>query len=388
MIWPDRMNWPDRMDWLTRLFDTSPFPPRWSCGEWPESLGWTHIAADSAIFVVFLAIPMMLAYFVRQRRDLPFPWVLILFAAFILVCGIGHLIEAIIFYRPIYAFAGMWKVVIAVVSWVTFFALIPAIPKLLALRSPTELEGEIGRREVAENELRQANQELEGFARVASHDLKAPIRAIAMTTQFLREDIDDRDAVAQHLDALDRRARRMENLVRGLLDVARAGEVIGKVERVDVCATIRDVLDSLGEDHAERVSVHCDAPPLTTYRLGLEQVLMNLISNGLKHSKRDRSVVEVHAHRDPDDPEFILVRIEDDGPGIEPEYRERIFGMFETLESRDAFESTGIGLTVVKKLTKAVGARIQVVDGELGGAAFHLRWPIGIPTSGNARGVG
>ena len=100
------------LDFITRLFDTQGFPPRWSCGAgWQEepSLGWLHIVSDLAIFGAYTAIPIVIAYFVLRRRDLPFPSVFWLFVVFIFACGTTHLIGAIIFWKPIYRVDGLVK---------------------------------------------------------------------------------------------------------------------------------------------------------------------------------------------------------------------------------------------------------------------------------------
>lgn len=363
------------MSWFSQLFDTSSFPARWNCGSWSPWLGWTHIVSDAAIFAAYLAIPVVLLYFARRRKDLPYPWIVWMFAAFILSCGTGHLIESIIFYEPIYRFAGLWKLLTAAVSWITVIGLIPVIPKLLSLRSPRELQAEIDQREVVQERLERKNDELDQFAYVASHDLKAPIRAIGMSAQFIREDLEDREAILGHIETIERRARRMESLVSGLLEVARAGQVVGDLERFTIADLFADVRDSIGIEESRRIEVECEPLEMVTYRLGLDQVLTNLVVNGLTHSKSDTSKVRVTARRSASRTGFVEFVVEDDGPGVAPQYRDRVFGIFQTLEARDVFESTGVGLTIVKKLVDAVGGEIRVDDSELGGAAFHLLWP-------------
>lgn len=143
------------------LFDTSGFPPRWTCGWWSDELGWLHILSDLGVWAAYLAIPCVLGYFILRRKDLPFRKIFLLFGAFILACGTTHLMEAIIFWHPVYRLAGVIKLATAVVSWATVIALIPTVPKVLAMRSPEELEREIAAREKAEGELQRANDELE-----------------------------------------------------------------------------------------------------------------------------------------------------------------------------------------------------------------------------------
>lgn len=121
------------MSFIDFLFDISSWPARWSCGHWTASLGWVHILSDLAIFLAYLSIPAVLIYWCLKRRDIPFNHLLILFALFIIFCGSGHLVEALIFWYPIYRFDGLVKFSTAIISWATVLALLPVIPKVLDL---------------------------------------------------------------------------------------------------------------------------------------------------------------------------------------------------------------------------------------------------------------
>ncbi len=152
------------MGLLWKLFDTSGFPRRWDCGQaWRAEpwLGHLHIVSDLSIWAAYLAIPCVLGYFVLRRKDLPFRSIFLLFGAFIVACGTTHLMEALIFGWPAYRLAGLVKLVTAVVSWATVLALVPVVPRVLALRSPEELEREIAARKHAEEALQSANAALE-----------------------------------------------------------------------------------------------------------------------------------------------------------------------------------------------------------------------------------
>lgn len=131
---------------LEHLFSTSDFPARWHCGYWTPFHGWLHILSDLAVFGAYLAIPIVLLFFVRKRPDMPFPRVFYLFGAFIIACGVTHLNEAVIFWYPIYRVAGLVKLTTGIVSWLTVLALIRVLPEALALRTPAELEREVERR--------------------------------------------------------------------------------------------------------------------------------------------------------------------------------------------------------------------------------------------------
>ncbi len=150
------------MDFLSNLFDTSDFPPRWHCGSWTLGHGWLHILSDLGVWSAYLAIPCVLGYFVLRRKDVPFPTIFWLFVTFILACGTTHLMEAVIFWWPAYRLAGVIKLFTAVVSWVTVIALVPTVPRALAMRSPKELEQEIAERTRAEAQLRASEERFRG----------------------------------------------------------------------------------------------------------------------------------------------------------------------------------------------------------------------------------
>ena len=146
------------MNFFTELFDTSDFPRRWDCGSWTPGLGWLHILSDLGVWSAYLAIPCILVYFVLRKKDIPFRAIFWLFGAFILACGTTHLMEAIIFWWPAYRLAGLIKLFTAIVSWATVIALVPLVPRALAMRSPEELEQEIAERMRAEEALRGSEQ--------------------------------------------------------------------------------------------------------------------------------------------------------------------------------------------------------------------------------------
>jgi PAS domain S-box-containing protein len=137
------------ISFFLNLFDTSGFPARWNCGQWSAGHGWLHIISDIAIFGAYAAIPLALAYFARQRKDVPFTPVLWLFVAFIASCGLTHLIEAMIFWHPWYRFSGLMKAVTAVVSWMTVIALLKVLPSALALPGLAKLNHQLSE-EIAE----------------------------------------------------------------------------------------------------------------------------------------------------------------------------------------------------------------------------------------------
>ena len=147
---------------FAELFDTSDFPARWHCGNWSDLHGWLHISSDVAIFAAYAAIPFTLVYFLKKRTDIPFPPVFWLFAAFIAACGLGHLLDATIFWHPWYRLAGAVKVLTALASWMTVVALIKVTPQAITLpglaRVNERLAQEVSDRKEAEIALRASEE--------------------------------------------------------------------------------------------------------------------------------------------------------------------------------------------------------------------------------------
>lgn len=153
---------------FSNLLNTEGFPPRWNCGTgWTTGHGWLHIISDFAIFGAYFAIPMVLAYFILARKDIPFPPILWLFVAFIAMCGVGHLVEGTIFWTPWYRLSGLLKALTAIVSWITVVALIRIVPTALNLPGlavvNAELEREVLERKTAEEKLQRSYDELQEF---------------------------------------------------------------------------------------------------------------------------------------------------------------------------------------------------------------------------------
>ncbi len=145
----------DVKDFFTKLFDSSEFPPRWLCGKgWTEFHGWLYIISDLLIWSAYFAIPVIILIYLNKRKEVRFPRVYFLFAAFILSCGITHLIDAIIFWKPIYRVSAIFLFITGILSWLTVFNLVKLIPVALSLKRPEVLEAEVESRKRAEEELK------------------------------------------------------------------------------------------------------------------------------------------------------------------------------------------------------------------------------------------
>jgi signal transduction histidine kinase len=222
-------------------------------------------------------------------------------------------------------------------------------------------------------ELKKKNKELDEFAYVVSHDLKAPLRGIDNITKWLEEDHEKEltSDVKKSLDLIKGRTKRLENMINGLLDYARIGKIKRGFEKVAIDEMIHELVELLVPPNFT-VNILTKMPVLITDKLHIEQVFSNLISNAVKYNNKTVGRIDISAS---DWGEFYEFVIKDDGIGIQSEYHEKIFTIFQTLQERDAFESTGVGLAIVKKILEDHKANIKVESALGKGTAFIFTWP-------------
>ncbi|NIZ13826.1 ATP-binding protein [Phaeobacter sp. HF9A] len=222
--------------------------------------------------------------------------------------------------------------------------------------------------------LQKSNAELDQFAYVASHDLKAPLRVINNAVAWLEEDLAPHltEDTKESMELLRSRASRMERLLNDLLEHSR----IGRIEEPEIGISGHEMADELRSllEIPEGITVSFSEKflELEVKKLPLQTILVNLISNGIKHHDRQNGAIIVDA-RDADQGNIFSVT--DDGPGIQKIYHDRIFEIFQTLKSRDQLESSGMGLAFVKKHIDICGGRIRVISDGQRGSTFEFYWP-------------
>jgi PAS domain S-box-containing protein len=224
-------------------------------------------------------------------------------------------------------------------------------------------------------QLQAVNKELEQFAYAASHDLKAPLRAIYNASQWLEEDL------AEHLTADTRetmqllrgRVQRMGKLLDDLLDYARIGREPDNHpgESVSGDVLINDVLALLPTGHFTIAVSPCFCA-IRLSRMPLQQILSNLIGNAIKHHNKPQGRIEVTVNEAGESYEFV---VHDDGPGIPGQYHEQIFKLFRTLRPRDQVEGSGMGLAMARKTVESFGGELRVESAEGQGCTFRFTWP-------------
>ncbi|WP_036482705.1 ATP-binding protein [Myxosarcina sp. GI1] len=518
------------------------FMPHGMCYLWKPGLVGLHLISNGIIAVSYFSIPIVLVYILRQRTDIPFNGIFLLFAAFILFCGTGHAFDIWTLWHPNYWISGWIRLLTAFVSLATAIALTAKISQILDLPSPTQVNNinqqlqekinklnqqqaiihqqeqflrsiynnvreaifvvdvaadgifryrgfnsaakrltgvdnvenktplqilpaeaaatvekrykkcvtsktsisyeeclpfqncntwwlttlnpvedetknisriigtslNITERKEAEQALAKLNEELEArvrqrtaqlehtnslllattatlekrnqeldrFAYVTSHDLKAPLRAIAQLSEWIEEDLGDKldDDIRHNMTLLRSRVCRLNNLIEGLLQYSRIGRIKSKPESVDVAKMLIEIIDSLDAPDNFQIQIQDNMPTFVTESIPLQQVFQNLISNAIEHSDRDKVKIAVSVRELVDCYEFAIA---DNGRGIDPKYHDRIFTIFQTLKARDIKESTGIGLAIVKKAVEDRGGKIEV-ESQVGvGTTFRFTWKKG-----------
>lgn len=210
-----------------------------------------------------------------------------------------------------------------------------------------------------EQELNRSNAELEQFAYVASHDLKAPLRGIENLTNWIAEDAGDDPPgeMTENLALLQSRVRRMDRLLEDLLSYSRANRMDNRLETVDLSQLIEDIVELSGKPEGTKVEISNECPTLVTAPNPLRRVLANLVENAVKHMDGERLHIAISVR---DDGEFLRFSLRDNGPGIPRKFHQRVFGMFQTLKSRDKIDGSGIGLSLVKKIVEWQGGQVSI----------------------------
>jgi PAS domain S-box-containing protein len=243
--------------------------------------------------------------------------------------------------------------------------------------TPTRLLGmvvDFTARKQMETALAERNQELDSFVYIVSHDLKAPLRAISNLSVWIEEDLGTElpAEIQQQMAQLRDRMQRMEAMIDGLLQYARVGRTDVKIQLVSVAELLAEILDSLAPPSTFKIVIAPDLPSFYTQRLLLSQVFANLIGNAFKHHDKSNGFIRISCQEQGDFYEFTLV---DDGPGIPQEQHDRVFIIFQSTNPQKNPDSTGIGLSIVKKIVEAVGGQIWL-ESELGkGTTFYFTWP-------------
>lgn len=360
---------------FSNLFETSSYPPRWECGAWSSLEGWMHIAADIGIFASYFAIPAIMLYMLKQHGKMPLKSLLMLFSAFILLCGTGHLLEAIIFYWPAYRLAGILKVATAIVSIVTAASMVRVLPEVLKLAGLISKNLELQKADLAKSE----------FLANMSHEIRTPMTAILGYAELLLESSSESERTV-YARTIRRNGEHLLAVLNDILDLSKieAGKL--EVEHIpcELPSLVRDVIE-LQSVRAEskrlslKSSISANCPRyIMADPVRLRQVLLNLVGNAIKFTEIGGVEIRldcVHAQPLGDE---LRISVVDSGIGMNDEQLSKAFTAFSQADSSTSrrFGGTGLGLAISRRLMELMGGTILIDSGDGLGSTFTVVIPI------------
>jgi signal transduction histidine kinase len=378
--------------------------PHGQCLLWDPPLLWLNVVSDSIVAIAYYSIPLLLIYFVSKRRDLPFRGIFWMFSIFILSCGTTHALDVLTIWYPAYWAAGAAKAMTAIASLVCAVALIPLVPRALAIPTRSRLE-DMNReleREVAEckrdisdrkraqaelartrDEALEASRLKSAFVANISHELRTPLNGIIGFSQLLYAghiappSAEYKQSIADILSS----ARHLLSLINDVLDLAKVetGKMEFTPEPIEPAALVEEVR-SVVRGIAAQKNIRIEAavaPQLGQLVLDcarLRQVLYNYLSNAIKFSG-DGARVAIRMR--PEGNEWFHLEVEDNGEGIRADDLAKLFIEFHQLDSsfNRRHEGTGLGLALTRQIVEAQGGRVGVTS-ELGkGSIFWAVLP-------------
>lgn len=216
------------------------------------------------------------------------------------------------------------------------------------------------------------NKELEQFAYITSHDLKTPLRGISSLASFIQEDLEanETDEVQSHLQTLQGRVKRIESLIDGIFHYSKIGEIVP--EPIDLNKMINADFKNYQSAGNVKFIIKKKLPVIVGDKIQLSQVVSNLLSNAVKYNDKEYCVVNISCI---ENSAFYEITFADNGPGISPKYHQKIFQVFQTLQDEESYDSTGIGLSIVKKIIEKHNGKIRVESNGFSGAKFIISYP-------------
>ncbi len=357
---------------LDDLFGTASFMPHGYCLLWRPDLVALHAISDGVIAICYFTIPACLWYFAKRRTDLEFRALFFLFAAFILCCGLTHLIELITLWRPIYVIQGFVKAVTALVSVAAVYALLPVIPRALTIpglsgmrQANLEMGRLIAEREtlIAERtaELTAANRELEAFASTIAHDLRSPLRSINGFSQVLVEEYGGAlDTSGQEIVNRIRLATlRMSTHIDDLLLLSRLARTPVQICEVNLSSMAEVIASGLQQRSPNRkvdlvvkdgIAARCD-------RNLMRIALSHLLKNAWKFTSREEQAKILFGCKRWRGRDVFYV--EDNGVGFDMAYATKLFHPFHRLHSPTEFSGNGMGLALVARIIARHGGQVK-----------------------------
>jgi len=228
-------------------------------------------------------------------------------------------------------------------------------------------------------ELMRTNKELQEFAYITAHDLKTPLRGIGTLAEWLSTDYADKfdEQGQKHVKLLVERAKRADKLVDSILQYSSAGHAREEQEQIDLNTVLTEIICEIDPTENIEITVENKLPVLMCKKTHIIQVFQNLLSNAIQYMDKEKGRINVGCHEENG---FWKFSVADNGPGIDQKYFKKIFKIFQTLSPTNETESTGIGLSVAKKIVKLNAGRIWVESNPGEGSTFFFTLPkSGVP---------
>jgi len=223
-------------------------------------------------------------------------------------------------------------------------------------------------------ELMRTNKELQEFAYITAHDLKTPLRGIGTLAEWLSTDYADKfdEQGQKHVKLLVERAKRADKLVDSILQYSSAGHAREEQEQIDLNTVLPEIICEIDRTENIEITVENKLPVLMCKKTHIIQVFQNLLSNAIQYMDKEKGRINVGCLEENG---FWKFSVADNGPGIDQKYFKKIFKIFQTLSPTDETESTGIGLSVAKKIVKLNAGRIWVESNPGEGSTFFFTLP-------------
>jgi C4-dicarboxylate-specific signal transduction histidine kinase len=422
-------------EFFTKLFSSWDFMPHGDCYLWKPEIVWLHAISDGVIALSYYLIPFVLIYFVRKRKDLPFHAMFVMFGVFIFACGTTHVMEVWTLWHPFYRLSGVIKAFTAVASVGTAVMLVQFVPQALALPSPTQLrtanaqlENEIKERRRVEQALHHAYDELEVRVQERTADLasaNAAVRNEIVERQHAQEACETAQSELAHVTRVNSMGELMASIAhevnqplaaivtngnacrrwlagpipnldearaavaRMVADGNRANDLIKEIRafvkksppqqtRVEINDLVRETVTlvsrELARNHvALQTDLAADLPALTADRVQLQQVLLNLVMNGIEAmsapdtQSRELTISSASSQH----PMGVLIAVRDTGPGLSQQSLDRMFETFFTTKA----EGMGMGLAISRSIVTAHGGTLWAGSNADHGATFRFTIP-------------
>jgi signal transduction histidine kinase len=329
-----------------------------------------NVIPDLLIALAYLAIPVVLIYLTRARRDLPFTGLVVCFGVFIVACGATHVMSVWNVWHAQYWLEGAVKVVTAVASVPSAIFLWRALPELRAWPSQRQLR-------LANESLARANRELEAFTASVSHDLRSPLTTIAGQAGLLELSLGAQGTEDQRrrLHRIESSVKQMSELIDALLALSRISRHTLHREIVDVSELAEMVIADLRQKQPERTVQTSIQPGIHVYgdRRLLADMLANLIGNSWKFTgKTPAAHIEVGQVSSNS---MAKLYIRDNGVGFDMAFKQKLFQPFQRLHAPGEFEGSGVGLATVARIIERHGGEIQADSAPRKGAVFYFTLP-------------